>query len=323
MPKRVKISTRKLTVALASGIGWLSCLSVNVLMPQHSLAQVSTEDAAMAPAPLETEVLQPFFSSWQIGEANDYQSSLISAYNSTIDADPSETEGFYRQALQLGTHLFIGNGYESFYEDDQLSQFRETDFGLWGLVPSCVAECTQPVFNLDVDAFATWSERTDTMADDDFFAIIRAYYAIANYEGEVDPMVSDRTLIGAPAYFQYTWDYGGYSLLGEGKHLALLLQLDRYQQQHGDYLVRSPLTAFASQLQEMRHDLLRDILIVSDCSGPEQEKIVAELTQILAQTQLGPAEREAIANRLAEFQTPSSEIQTNCQEFGTCSCEGG
>ncbi|MGB0564683.1 MAG: hypothetical protein ACPGVO_23230 [Spirulinaceae cyanobacterium] len=96
-----------------------------------------------------------------------------------------------------------------------------------------------------------------------------------------------------------------------------------YQSQQADYLLRSPTTAFAQQLQIMRHALLQDILVISNCSGLEAEAIGAELTQILDQVQLNEAEQTAIQSRIEAFAAGDPEIQVNCQDLENCTCASG
>ncbi|MEL6384498.1 MAG: hypothetical protein AAFQ89_18990 [Cyanobacteria bacterium J06626_18] len=293
-----------------------------------AIAQPSTEsqdpsvlDAAIAastiqpPQDLASEVLETFFQSWQIGEANFYQGIAIDAYNNPDEFGDWQTEELFGLVLRLTDDLLTEPTYSNLFGDEPLAQFRTTNLGIWGLESICVAECTEPGFALDLEEFQAIAAKTITPADDDFFNLLQNYYESSFVlNGEVQ---------GWPTFFQLTWDYGGYSLLGEGKHLQLLQQIDQYQQQHAEYLLRSPLTVFARYVQDMRHDLLQDILIRANCSGPEQNEIEAELTQILDQIRLNSAEQTALQQRLEAFQTQSPNIQVNCQTLGQCTCDGG
>ncbi|MEO1094845.1 MAG: hypothetical protein AAFX01_08095 [Cyanobacteria bacterium J06638_28] len=284
-------------------------------------------DAIAPPQTLTPGVMDEFFLPWQVGEANFYQTMVTNAYSSPTEPANTQTEEFYLLALRLTEKLLV-NTYESGWEqEEQVFQFKDTDLGLWGLDASCQAECTVPALRLNVDEFLAIATQTATTADDDFFQLIDNYYSYA-------PAVNDGELWGAPAYFQFTWDYGGYSLLGEGQHLQLLQQMDQYMQNHEAYTLQSYTATFVTQVQQMRHQLLRDLLLVSDCSGPSREAIVNELEQILTQVRLNPTERNAIAQRLQAFQelpdtdlnnsvSPTSAIQVGCETFGQCTCEGG
>lgn len=268
-------------------------------------------------SPLEEllpETLAPFFEDWQIGKANSYQRYLAAIYNGQAEPTPWEVEQLYGQALQLTNTLLIDIQYDV-WSDELLSTFRATDLGLWGLDPSCIAECTMPSFTPDIAEFQAIAAKTETSADDDFFTLIEAYY---DY-----PYILEGELLGYPAFFERTWDYGGYSLLGGGQHLALLRKIDNYQQDHAEYILQSPNTDFAQGVQHLRHRLLWDILFISDCSGLEREAIATELNQILAQIQLSPTEQQAIEARLAVFEAGDPAIQVNCQDWEQCTCASG
>ena len=287
-------------------------------LAQPELAQMPSvlADTGQSPGDLNQSALAEFFLPWQIGEANFYQLHVIDLFNAQPELAASDVELLYRQGLRLADELLIDAYARDLAADEQLFAFIESDLGLWGLQPSCYAECTEPTFALDVDAFLAIAAKTSNPADDDFFKLVQAYY-------DYGPRVIDGQPWGWPTYFRQTWDYGGYSLLGEGKHLALLLQMDQYLQVHGEYLLRSPVTTFVQQVQTMRHQLLQDILVRADCSGPESEAIEAELTQILAQVTLSPIEKTALQQRLEVFQTGGADIQTGCQTGEPCTCEGG
>lgn len=283
--------------------------------PTERTAQTPpAEQPISSPDELPQATLDRFFADWQVGQANFYQGIVQRVYDDQTVPD-LEIEGIYRMALRLASELLQDEPYREFVDDERLSQFREADFGIWGLEPTCVAECTTAAFGLNLDEFRAIATRTTTTADDDFFALLQNYYPYVS--------VIDGEPWGWPAYFRRTWDYGGYSLLGEGLHLELLVQMDDYLQKHESYRLYSPFTVFAQQVQQMRHRLLQDVLVRSDCSGLTQEAILAELGQILTEVRLNPTETAAVEARIAEFQSPSADIQVNCQEFGQCTCEGG
>ncbi len=316
-----------ITFSILGSVLW-PFIQGNAQLPTTAIAQLPTEnsdrpvlDAAMTasaiqpPQDLSLEALEPFFQSWQIGEANVYQTIAINVYDTPDEFGDWQTEELFGLALQLTDDLLVEPTYSHLFGNEQLYQFTAADLGIWGLDSICVAECTEPGFALNLEEFQAIAAKTVTPADDDFFNLLQSYYE--------SPFVLKGEVQGWPTFFQLTWDYGGYSLLGEGKHLQLLQQIDQYQQQHEEYLLRSPLTVFAKNVQDMRHDLLQDILVRTDCSGPEQDEIEAELTQILDQIQLNLAEQTALQQRLEAFQTQSPSIQMNCQVLGQCTCEGG
>ncbi|MGB0562680.1 MAG: hypothetical protein ACPGVO_12890 [Spirulinaceae cyanobacterium] len=289
-------------------------LAASTDLPLH-LAQTPPRPTTLSPANLET--LAAFFSSPQVDFAQNYQNFVVSVSSPAVEVGEQDVELTYALALHL-TDLLLDDASDADYQywtDERLSQFREAPLNLWGLQQSCAAECTIPVFALNVAEFQAIATRTETRADDDFFALLTAH---SNY-----PYVIGGELEGRPTFFEYTWDYGGYSLLGSGQHLALLRQIDTYQQRHEAYDLNSQTHTFSRQVQAMRQEILQDILNQSDCSGFDEAAVAAELRQILDQVQLNRTERAAIQKRIVEFQISSPEIEVNCKDLQNCSCTSG
>ncbi|MCB0705738.1 MAG: SH3 domain-containing protein [Saprospiraceae bacterium] len=144
--------------------------------------------------------------------------------------------------------------------------------------------------------YATWEERaqkTSGVEDDAFFNLC------------LDLFKMDSIEYFWPDYFLQTWDYGGHSELGSGKHLDLIRKMDKTIRQ-------SP--SFADLIQEMKADLLNDIL------GPEvtywnnQESILQELGQILKEpvTILSQEDIIALKQREKQFNAPeANKIELN------------
>ncbi len=308
------------SIAAASLLGTLFAVPAHSALHPHTAitpaAPIQLADAIAPPQALPQTLLGEYFEDWQIGEANFYQSSIIDSWEYTGQPADTQTEELYQTALRLTEQLLFNPYAQDLVSEERLFAFKDADLGLWGLDVSCQAECTSPVFRLDAEAFAAIAARTATTADDDFFRLMQDYYSYP-------PAINSGEVWGAPVFFQYTWDYGGYSLLGEGQHLKLLQQIDTYQQQHGDYLLASFTQTFALQIQQMRHQILRDILVLSDCSGPSWEAVLAELTLILDTVQLTTAEHTAIAERLALFESGRPDVQTGCEDPEKCVCGWG
>lgn len=93
-----------------------------------------------------------------------------------------------------------------------------------------------------------------------------------------------------PVYFMQTWDYGGYSRLGGGKHYELLQAVSRLHRET---------TAFDKHLEDIKEPLLQDILSSSEGYWYDRPKVLAEIDRILANERLwlDPEERELLQMR--------------------------
>lgn len=109
--------------------------------------------------------------------------------------------------------------------------------------------------------FAEKAQATQGSVDDRFFAFCQQLFPYDGMEGFF------------ANWFEQTWDYGGESLLGQGKHLAALKAMDEQLQQ-------SPL--FAQTLKHYKNTLVRDITNPETKFREPKDKIKRELQQILA-----------------------------------------
>ncbi len=113
-----------------------------------------------------------------------------------------------------------------------------------------------------------------------------------------------------PDWFIQTWDYGGHSLLGQGKHLAILRAADRA------FIESEP---FMENVLKIKQDLINDILNPIGQSGEmeywePQDKILSELDAILATdiailTQEDRVALETHRKRVADAE--ANKIKTN------------
>ncbi|MBR9919436.1 MAG: SH3 domain-containing protein [Bacteroidetes bacterium] len=153
--------------------------------------------------------------------------------------------------------------------------------------PQLVAEGT--AYDLFHD-YASWRSRaskTSGKEDDVFFDLCIALYSLDSIE------------YYWPVYFLQTWDYGGHSELGAGKHEMLLRKMDE--------TIRSA-PSFAPQIEEMKHALVEDILGPNVTYWNKQEAILQEMDSILLDPPAILTESDLIAlkQRKKQFEDPAA-----------------
>lgn len=129
-----------------------------------------------------------------------------------------------------------------------------------GYLVELVAEGSQYYLFKDFRQLHTKAQQTEGLEDDVFMDL-----ALAIYE-------RDSIEYFFPSWFMQTWDYGGHSLLGSGKHNDVLALADEVMEM-SDY--------FKEDIDVFKKEVMRDI------SNPEltywngAERIVAELDDII------------------------------------------
>ncbi len=247
------------------------------------------------------EPLGRFFSAPETREAERYRRDFAAA------ATAGDVAELYRQALALEQRLLAPiRDRHQVQSWPLLDSFRDAELGLPGLAPACAAECSEPAFSLVLPDFAAAASKTLGKADDAWFRLLGEFLPYA--------AVFDGKLTGWPVFFKQTWDYGGYSLLGDGSHLALLLRIDAFVPEH---------QLFAREVGELRDRLLSDLFEGSSCSGLARTDILEEIGEIQSQVRLSTAEAEKLARRHQAFQDPARHgIEVDCRR-PVCSCGHG
>lgn len=133
-------------------------------------------------------------------------------------------------------------------------------FVLPGFDVELVAEATQYYLLANFKTFAQKASKTSGKADDDYFAYAQDIYP---YDGQEGFFYS---------WFEQTWDYGGDSLLGQGKHLNSLSKMDQL-------LKQSPL--FTQAIKHDKNSLVKDITSTETNFRESADKIKKELQQII------------------------------------------
>lgn len=234
---------------------------------------------------------------------------LLAYQNRFINVqDAADLRAVYAEALSLD-QMILGDIADAAEEGDDMaiSQFAQADFPLPGLAPACVAECTEPAFQL---SFEDWRAAARHVGSDEavaFFQLLDDYYGYATiYDGDVQAW---------PSFFERTWDYGGYSLLGSGAHARLMLQIDALSASE------SPFSPYVDQL---RTRLVNDATVQA-CLGPSATEAAAEVARLAEATSLSDGERIRLQERVSAFSSPASfGIEHSCASpDAMCTCMDG
>lgn len=156
-----------------------------------------------------------------------------------------------------------------------------------GFVFQMVAEGTQPYAFADYRAWQQISLATSGLQDDRFVDACLLAFAADSIESFF------------PAWVMQTWDYGGSSQLGTGRHLTMLQTLDAALEAG---------RLFEAELLTLKDELLDDILDKNTTFWQPLEKAVAELEEILAADLRCLSERDklALTERRKTFDDPAA-----------------
>jgi hypothetical protein len=123
---------------------------------------------------------------------------------------------------------------------------------------SLVAEGTIYQIYSNINDLSKKAKQTKGDLDDEFVAILNHMY-------------DDAVAEGYPSWFLQTWDYGGYSLLGQGKHTSMLDKLEA---------LSTKTTLFKDEIINMKNSVVSDI-IDGQHYGETSETILNEIDAIL------------------------------------------
>lgn len=186
---------------------------------------------------------------------------------------------------------------------DYIMQGMEpADKYLHGLKLGCVAECSEPNYELVLDDLVKVAEITEGESDEKYMQLIIDYYT-----GEWDPNSMNAK------WFQATWDYGGMSLLGEGHHLAFM--------KDSDELIKEK-NIFESYINSYREDCFSDMALWKSYAY-DKAKIIKEIEKVLKEVNLTASQKTALKSRLKEIKEHTSNspdgtgLQFNCST-GDC-----
>lgn len=158
-----------------------------------------------------------------------------------------------------------------------------------------VAEGTMYQIFTNIDDLIKKAATTQGQTDDDFTKLLKDYY-----DGDVEYYFA--------VYYLQTWDYGGYSLLGQGKHKAILNRLEKLS-------IQSDL--FVPEIKKLKTDLLEDITNGTEY-GENSATILKELDEIIKIKYkiITNTELITLKNRRPMFEKPEDyEIQVFMKDF--------
>jgi hypothetical protein len=202
----------------------------------------------------------------------------------------------YRNAKTLQDKL--NEKLEAAYNMYEVTDFPDLfwiDDAIPGLNAELVAEGTiySLLFNYKQLGKATLNTTSDL--DDSFINLL-----IAKNSGEFEDFFA--------VWYLQTWDYGGYSLLGQGKHVAMLNRMQTLKD-------KTPL--FDLEIKEMKNKLLKDITEGKEY-GEQKEKMIEEVNNIINKQYelINSDEIIALKTRIKMFETPEKhKIQVFMKDF--------
>jgi hypothetical protein len=190
--------------------------------------------------------------------------------------------------LEEHPHMILDGIYEDF---EKIKNFCP------GISYTCVAECTEPWFTYNNKDLLTKAKETVGSADDEYFQLYIDFYS-----DEAD----ESTTFGI--IMTQTWDYGGYSNLGDGLHLKILTSIQEQKE-------RSDL--FALHLDQIAGTVYDDILSWEAFKHPI-EKTVKEIEDIVQKISLEPEMKKLLEKRIKHLRKEGEELYQFGCESGDC-----
>lgn len=163
---------------------------------------------------------------------------------------------------------------------------------LHGLILACQAECTEPCFDLKVNGLLAKVKETEGEDDDDFFGLI-----VKTYAGDYEPGTMNAV------WFEATWDLGGMSLLGSGKHTEFFIATDK--------LLESK-NIFTEGILYYRQIAMDDASSWNSFAH-SKEKVLSELKSILKKVKLTEKESDNIRSQIRDIENGTEDFQFDCK----------
>lgn len=181
-------------------------------------------------------------------------------------------------------------------------ELKEVDKYLHGIKFTCVAECTEPYYDLILNDLKDLAKESKGESDEKYMNLIIEYYS---GENEPDAM--------SAKWFEATWDYGGASKLGDGNHLAFLKATDKLLEEKN---------IFEEWINYFREDCFSDMSRWKSYMR-SKEKILKEIDKVFKEVKLNESQKEELKIRKKELQEFKENdkagygLQLNC-ENGDC-----
>lgn len=170
-------------------------------------------------------------------------------------------------------------------DHEKLPELSWLDDALPGYTLGIVAEGTTYYPFQDYDKMAQKAEATTGDEDNRFIELLRKIF-----DGKEESFY--------PVWFMQTWDYGGNSLLGQGKHLEMLEEMDGFVQS-------TPL--FKDPILKLKKRLLDDILDNPEKQYQESaDNIIKEIDAIILKdlSIISDTEKTKLENKKMAFLNP-------------------
>ncbi|MBC7473060.1 MAG: hypothetical protein H7263_02120 [Candidatus Sericytochromatia bacterium] len=223
--------------------------------------------------------LEKFFDNRQIKLIDDYQNS----FNKIKTA--KDLNLVYKRSEVLATDL---NKKLITISNPNIDDFKWLKQYLSGLSLSYGAEAQSIYLTTNYKDFIKKSQLTHEVSDDMFLNLM------INAFGD-----SGRVY---PSWFVMTWDYGGYSDLGNDKHFHILEKINKT-------MLSSP--EFKDQIMEVRRLLINDI-VTSNNYGYPSKNVIREIKKIISNKFIKPTEKMLLEKRINEIKSGQQKFQFNC-----------
>jgi len=186
------------------------------------------------------------------------------------------------QKLQKKLNVKLENAY-SMYDVDNFPDLFWIDDAIPALNAELVAEATMYSLLFNFKELEVAASETENELDNEFVKL-----QIAKNGGEFEDFFA--------VWFLQTWDYGGYSLLGQGKHVAMLNRMQK---------LADKTSLFDAEIKVMKNQLLDDITTY-DKYGEQKEKIIEEINTIIDKQYelISVDETIGLNTRLKMFENP-------------------
>lgn len=171
------------------------------------------------------------------------------------------------------------------------------DWSFPGFSHQLVAEGTLYHLFADFKVFSNYAKATKGEEDDQFINLCLTVHSVDSIE------------YFYPSWFLQTWDYGGHSLLGQGKHLEVLQKMQS---------LRDNTSFFNDQIDDFKNNIIADITEEWVSYWESKEGIIKELDAILGANFTFFTEEELVKLRLRKiaFENPEQNGITVNQRAG-------
>ncbi len=194
----------------------------------------------------------------------------------------------------------IGGYPESYEAYEMVRAFEESGLQkkFYGLMITCVAECTENEYTFSPVKMDSLARLTKGKEDDAFTAI---WLAAEGHSGHC-------VEYGFKTWFGQTWDYGGSSLVGDSSIYNFIVAYDEFERDYGlNY--EKYLKPLRTNAMEMLHTY-RSYMYSAN-------KIIAEIERIINDTDLSEEEISKLLKRKEELRSPKeNDLEVDCAKGG-------